>query len=332
MQSMADVSIVGAAGYTGQETLDRVLGHPEPAPRRRRLRLARRAAGRRARPAPRPVPRCRRSSRTTRRSRTVPTSRFSVSPTRLRPRSSLRPPVSSSISRAPIGCGTPRPTSLVRLHASAPGRARRVGLRADRARAPSRGASSRTPGATRRRPCSRSHRSRTRSSPDSVVVDGLSGMTGAGRTLKASTHAGAVLENVAPYRVGAHQHVPEITQLLGFPVSLHAPPPARPARPDRDLQRPLDRCRPPRAARGGLRRQPRRHRPARRGWRRSSPASSTPTGPRSASSATGSPIAPMVICAEDNLGKGAAGQAIQNVNRALGLEPTAGLRLGGVLV
>ena len=39
----------------------------------------------------------------------------------------------------------------------------------------------------------------------------------------------------------------------------------------------------------------------------------------------------VVICAEDNLGKGAAGQAIQNVNRALGLEPTAGLRLGGVL-
>ena len=29
MQSMADVSIVGAAGYTGQETLDRVLGHPQ---------------------------------------------------------------------------------------------------------------------------------------------------------------------------------------------------------------------------------------------------------------------------------------------------------------
>ena len=26
---MADVSIVGAAGYTGQETLDRVLGHPD---------------------------------------------------------------------------------------------------------------------------------------------------------------------------------------------------------------------------------------------------------------------------------------------------------------
>ena len=30
----------------------------------------------------------------------------------------------------------------------------------------------------------------------------------------------------------------------------------------------------------------------------------------------------IVICAEDNLGKGAAGQAIQNVNRALGLDET----------
>src|SRR3954470_7923111 len=29
MQKMAYVSIIGAAGYTGQETLDRVLGHPE---------------------------------------------------------------------------------------------------------------------------------------------------------------------------------------------------------------------------------------------------------------------------------------------------------------
>jgi N-acetyl-gamma-glutamyl-phosphate reductase len=55
---------------------------------------------------------------------------------------------------------------------------------------------------------------------ESVVVDGLSGMTGAGRSLKPSSHAGAVLENVSPYRVGAHQHVPEIAQLLGFPVSL----------------------------------------------------------------------------------------------------------------
>jgi N-acetyl-gamma-glutamyl-phosphate reductase len=45
--------------------------------------------------------------------------------------------------------------------------------------------------------------------------------------------------------------------------------------------------------------------------------------------ATGTAI---VICALDNLGKGAAGQAVQNANLALGFEETAGLRLGGVLV
>jgi N-acetyl-gamma-glutamyl-phosphate reductase len=45
--------------------------------------------------------------------------------------------------------------------------------------------------------------------------------------------------------------------------------------------------------------------------------------------ATGTAV---VICALDNLGKGAAGQALQNANLALGLDETAGLRLAGVLV
>jgi N-acetyl-gamma-glutamyl-phosphate reductase len=40
----------------------------------------------------------------------------------------------------------------------------------------------------------------------------------------------------------------------------------------------------------------------------------------------------IVICALDNLGKGAAGQAVQNANLALGLDETAGLRLAGVTV
>src|SRR4249919_1584130 len=52
-----------------------------------------------------------------------------------------------------------------------------------------------------------------------AVVDAKSGMTGAGRTLRASSHAGAVLENVTPYRVGEHQHAPEIAAHLGFPVT-----------------------------------------------------------------------------------------------------------------
>src|SRR5580765_5887923 len=54
--------------------------------------------------------------------------------------------------------------------------------------------------------------------PSSVVVDAKSGVSGAGRELKASSHAGFVLENVSPYRVGTHQHAPEIAQALGFPV------------------------------------------------------------------------------------------------------------------
>ena len=40
----------------------------------------------------------------------------------------------------------------------------------------------------------------------------------------------------------------------------------------------------------------------------------------------------IVVCALDNLGKGAAGQAVQNANLVLGLGETAGLRLSGVLV
>ena len=40
----------------------------------------------------------------------------------------------------------------------------------------------------------------------------------------------------------------------------------------------------------------------------------------------------IVICALDNLGKGAAGQAVQNVNVLFGFAETTGLRLSGVLV
>ncbi|HEX5448769.1 MAG TPA: Asd/ArgC dimerization domain-containing protein, partial [Gaiellaceae bacterium] len=51
-----------------------------------------------------------------------------------------------------------------------------------------------------------------------VVVDAKSGVSGAGRSLKASSHAGAVLENLSPYAVGAHRHAPEIAQQLGTAV------------------------------------------------------------------------------------------------------------------
>ena len=167
--------------------------------------------------------------------------------------------------------------------------------------------------------------------PDSVVVDGLSGMTGAGRTLKDSTHAGAVLENVAPYRVGRHQHVPEITQLLGFPVSLtpHLLP----------IRRGLIATCNVRSTGADLRAL------LEEAYAGSAVVTVLPEGMAPEIARVqhsdraeigifedGFTDRTIVICAEDNLGKGAAGQAIQNVNRALGFADTAGLRLQGVLV
>ncbi|MEA2154568.1 MAG: N-acetyl-gamma-glutamyl-phosphate reductase [Solirubrobacteraceae bacterium] len=55
-----------------------------------------------------------------------------------------------------------------------------------------------------------------------VVVDAKSGVSGAGRTPSAKTHFVSMTENVVPYGVGAHRHMPEIDQelaLLGAPVT-----------------------------------------------------------------------------------------------------------------
>jgi N-acetyl-gamma-glutamyl-phosphate reductase len=54
-----------------------------------------------------------------------------------------------------------------------------------------------------------------------VVVDAKSGVSGAGRTPTDATHFVAADENVTPYGVGAHRHMPEIDQelaALGAPV------------------------------------------------------------------------------------------------------------------
>jgi len=167
--------------------------------------------------------------------------------------------------------------------------------------------------------------------PSTVVIDAKSGVSGAGRSLRASSHAGAVLENVAPYRVGTHQHQPEISQALGFAVcfvphllpvrrgliatcyvdagdtdveatlvAAYADAPTVTVLPE-DVAPELSRVQGTDGAEIGI----------------------------FADKATGKTI---VICAIDNLGKGAAGQAVQNANIALGLPDTTGLRLAGILV
>src|SRR5881409_3091221 len=167
--------------------------------------------------------------------------------------------------------------------------------------------------------------------PDGIVVDAKSGVSGAGRALKASSHAGFVLENLSPYRIGSHQHAPELEQALGFPICFvpHLLP----------IRRGLLATCYARAVDGGLRERLDDAyadsdvvRVLREGV---VPELNRVQGTDTAEVAlfedrsTGTTI---VVCALDNLGKGAAGQAVQNANLALGLDDTAGLRLTGVLV
>ncbi len=53
---------------------------------------------------------------------------------------------------------------------------------------------------------------------DPIIVDAASGVSGAGRSPKATTHFGAVDENFNAYGVFDHRHTPEIEQTLGTQV------------------------------------------------------------------------------------------------------------------
>jgi N-acetyl-gamma-glutamyl-phosphate reductase len=140
-----------------------------------------------------------------------------------------------------------------------------------------------------------------------------------------------VLENVAPYRVGRHQHAPEIAQALGFPVCFvpHLLPVRRGliatcyVRPlVDDLRERLEAAYLTSHTVTVL------------------PEDVTPELARVHGTDTAeiglyedeSTGHAIVICALDNLGKGAAGQAVQSANLAFGYEETTGLRLSGVLV
>ena len=50
---------------------------------------------------------------------------------------------------------------------------------------------------------------------EGIVADSKSGATGAGRKLTDSSHFCDLNENFAPYKVGAHRHTPEIEETLG---------------------------------------------------------------------------------------------------------------------
>jgi len=52
--------------------------------------------------------------------------------------------------------------------------------------------------------------------PSSIIIDAKSGVSGAGRALKESSHFVEVNENINPYSVGSHRHTPEIEQELSL--------------------------------------------------------------------------------------------------------------------
>ena len=161
-----------------------------------------------------------------------------------------------------------------------------------------------------------------------VVVDAASGVSGAGRALRQTSHFTTVNEDFLAYGLLSHRHTPEIEQATGAQVLFtpHLVPMtrgilatcyARPASAADPLEvladfyaaEPfvvVDEASPStKATYGSNRAHLTARRDRRTGW-------------------------VLVLCALDNLVKGASGQAVQCANLALGLDETAGLPVTGV--
>lgn len=163
---------------------------------------------------------------------------------------------------------------------------------------------------------------------DGVVVDAASGVSGAGRVPKPNTHFNAVDEDFTAYGLLHHRHTPEMEQATGARILFtpHLAPMNRGilatcyARPTGPVD-PLD------ALADAYRAEPfvvvSERSPSTKATLGSNTAHLTARlDPR-----TGWVIS---ICALDNLTKGAAGQAIQCANVALGRPEASGLPLVGV--
>lgn len=50
--------------------------------------------------------------------------------------------------------------------------------------------------------------------PKGIVIDGKTGVSGAGRTPTGASHFPETNDNVSPYKIGKHQHIPEVEQYL----------------------------------------------------------------------------------------------------------------------
>jgi N-acetyl-gamma-glutamyl-phosphate reductase len=166
--------------------------------------------------------------------------------------------------------------------------------------------------------------------PDDIVVVASSGTSGAGRSATVNLLASEVMGDLSPYKVGAHQHVPEIKQATGA-RSLSMTPVLAPM-PRGILATVTARALGP-GARAALQAayadEPFVHVLPEGVW----PHTAATAGSNSCHVQVTTDVDSgriIVVSALDNLGKGAAGQAVQCANLMSGLPETAGLSVYGV--
>jgi len=168
--------------------------------------------------------------------------------------------------------------------------------------------------------------------PD-IVVDSKSGLSGAGRSLSLKTHFAEANEDTAAYALEGHRHLPEITQELGLlggqTLSVTFVPHLIPM--TRGI---LTTCYAP-LKEGGLKTKELAKLYA--DFYKDEPFVRVAPSPPHTKHTWGSNLCLVhptvdartgrlvVVSAIDNLVKGAAGQAVQNMNLMLGLPETAGL-------
>ena len=167
--------------------------------------------------------------------------------------------------------------------------------------------------------------------PADVVVVASSGTSGAGRGAKVNLLASEVMGDLSPYKVGAHQHVPEIKQATGA-TSLSMTPVLAP------MPRGILATVTANFAKAGNPREVLSQAYANEAFVHVLPEGQWPHTAATLGSNSCHLQATVdvdsgrivVVSALDNLGKGAAGQAVQCANLMLGLPETAGLPINGV--
>jgi len=169
--------------------------------------------------------------------------------------------------------------------------------------------------------------------PSGIIVDAASGISGAGTSLSERLMFSAADENFSAYSLLTHRHTPEIEQSIGGSVLFtpHLAPMVRGILAT-CYARPLSGTRPTSA--GVLEVLHEAY--------RGEPFVVVSAEPPSTKTTAGSNCAlltarvdertgwVLVLCAIDNLIKGASGQAVQCANAALGLPETTGLPLAGL--